>query len=215
MRTLHTAEFHRLLGTPVRLDLGETTGLLAGIDSQVTKLDLVTPNTDRLPAVEVATTVTLPESIGELSSHVTAKVDSVLGRLGTPRETLLADILSAIDRSAEELVARIVEATTPEPFEIGDEAAALVRLLVQAEGYALARSPGATNRTGDENKAMARLQKAAAAAAVVIGGDAGGLAERFVHAFDAFASDDLPSRSKRFAEMHALIEEIALYLQGQ
>lgn len=200
MQTLHTAAIHHLLGTPVRLDLGSTTGALIDISRQVGKLDRVSADTEGLP-----------QRLAALGTHVSEET-----------RLLRAEFKLALAEAADDIVERVgaqVEPQEPEEpaeFELGTTAVLLVRLLVQAQALAIAREPGAVDDRGDENVTLEKLGVAARRAAKkVFGEDDKDLHERFIAAFAPFTSTDPESRSERFVEMHALVEEIALHFGGE
>lgn len=205
MTTPYTPQLHRLLGTPVTLDLGITTGLLSDIKGQVVKLDTVAPDTGKLPAISQAATVDLPKQIDAVKTEIGSRTDSLLG-----------DVKQALNAAANDIVQRLSAPAPAGAFEIGPKGVALVRLLVQAQAYAIAKVPGAVEGVGDENVAMAKLRRSATAEAnKAIADDAIELRTRCIAAFDEFSSKDLAYRSARLVEMHALVRELALHLQGQ
>lgn len=196
MQTLHTAAIHRLLGTPVSLDLGSTTGALVDISRQVVKLDRVSADTEALP-----------ERFAALDAHVSAQL-----------QQLKAEFQLALDVAADDIVQRVgaqAEPQEPDEFELGATAVPLLRLLVQAQALAIVREPGTTDERGDENVAMKKLSAAALKEARVFGDADKELHDRYVAAFRPFASPDLQHRSERFVAMHALVEDIALHFDGE
>lgn len=194
MQTLHTAAIHRLLGTPVSIDLGSTTGALVDISRQVGKLDRISADTDALPQRLVA-----------LATHVSQET-----------QHLQAEFRKALYEAADDIVQRIGAPVEPDDFEISATAVPLLRLLVQAQALAIVREPGVIDERGDENIAMKKLGAAARKEAGKVFGDPDkDLYGRYIAAFEPFASADLESRSERFVEMHALVEVIALHFDGE
>lgn len=194
MQTLHTAAIHRLLTTPVALDLGATTGALADISKQLLKLDGLRDGT-----------AALPQHFTDLTGHVS-----------TSAAQLKTDFRDALDKAVEEIVERVGNPAEPAEWEIGSTAQPLVRLLVQAQALAIVREPGSTEGRGDENSALKKLSNAAKREAEkVIDDQDQALHDRFIAAFEPFTSTELPYRSERFVEMHALTEAIALHFDGQ
>ena len=195
MQTLHTAAIHHLLGTPVRLDLGSTTGALIDISKQVGKLDRVSADTEALP-----------ERFTALDAHVSAQV-----------QQLKTEFQLALDAAADDIVQRVSTPvdTEPEDFDIGATAVPLVRLLVQAQALAIVREPGTTDDRGDENAAMRTLSNAAKKLVKPHAEADKDLFDRYIDAFAPFTSPELEYRSERFVEMHALVELIALHFDSE
>jgi hypothetical protein len=216
----------RLLGTNVTLDLGATAGLLTDIKTQVGKLDRVTLGTDRLPAIDTAATVALPNQITDLASQLGKQGEAVLGRVGAPTVSLLADFKQALQHAADDIVTRVTTTPASLPFAVGERAVPLVRLLVQVAALALDKSPGEpraqphkrrepTWTEGEENVARQRRTNAGVTAArgaglittppTILGG-------RVIEAFRPFESVEQSNRSERFVEIHTLIRDLALAL---
>ena len=65
-----------------------------------------------------------------------------------------------------------------------------------------------------DDGAIVTLGQAAARHAVVLDAAPNDLKARYLLAFERFSSNALPDRSKRLADMHSLVGEIADFLKG-
>ena len=222
MPSLHTAEIQRLLATPVSLDLGTTTGLLAEIKGEVAKLDDVKVATDTLPNLAIAIdgvkadTATLPHVVASVAAirtatdtlpHVAASVHAIKAITETlPRELAFLftenrdRLLSRLDQLEDALGSE----QSPEDFDVSPRAEVPAKLLANAMALALGVQ---------DAKAQTRLdalRKEAEAVAKHIEDDE--LKTRFVDAFSGFEVH-LPSRKAQFVGMHKLIHELALHFR--
>lgn len=219
MQTLHTPALHKLLGTPVTLDLGSTAH-----DIIVTR-DLVT----ELPAEMVEALKPSQEIIAQLPAQVSSESDRVVSALAKTQTDTVAAAVTTLKASVAEEVRKVLDklAALPAPVPpsapasvvVNDKSAPLLRHLAQVLTLAVDARPGQTYAGKDpqfkgewgENVALHELRKEAEAEAQVLDG-APLLKRRFLDAFAKFTATDLPSRSQRFGEVHALITAITHHL---
>ena len=212
----------RLFGRTVTFDQGETAGLLTEIKGGLAKLGNVPTNTDRLPAIETAVTVTQPQQLVDLSTLVKDKSKDMLDVLQD--RPSLSEFQAVLDKSNAGLIEQIKKLPVPGGafVRVDDKSAPLIRLLIQAQAIALDETPDERLPKNDKNfpgwlkddVAILALGRAAAAHHTVLDKAPDRLKERLSRAFDKFSKNSLPDRSERFAEMHALVADVAAFLNG-
>jgi hypothetical protein len=142
--------------------------------------------------------------------------------LGTPRVDVVTDMAALMKASADEVVTRVLAGQAPARIDLNDTSAPLVRLLIQAQAIAIDETPDDVFPKSDkrfpgwlkDDGAIVTLGQAAARHAVVLDAAPNDLRARFLRAFDRFASNTLSERSRRLADMHSLVAEIAAFLKG-
>lgn len=216
------SESLRLFGKTVTFDQGETVELLTDIQGGIAKLGNVPANTDRLPAIETAVTVTQPQQFADLSTLVKGSSDGVLEVLKA--RPSLSEFQALMEKSNAGLIEQIRKLPAPGggPVRIGDASAPLIRLLIQAQAIALDKTPEERLPKNDKNfpgwlkddVAIQALGQATAEHHAALDKAPDRLKERFSHAFDRFLTSGLSDRSERFAEMHALVADVAAFLNG-
>jgi len=142
--------------------------------------------------------------------------------LGTLRADVATDMTGLLKASADDVVKRVLAGLPPIRVEVNDKSAPLVRLLIQAQAVALDETPDEVFQTNDKKSkgqlkddvAIVALGQAATRHDAVLDAAPHELKTRFRNAFEQFSSNALPDRSKRFDEMHALVAEVAAFLNG-
>ena len=142
--------------------------------------------------------------------------------LGTLRVDVVTDMTDLVKASADDVVKRVLAGQVPVRIEVNDKSAPLVRLLIQAQAVALDETPDDLFPKNDkkfpgwlkDDGAIVTLGQAAAKHADVLDAAPNNLKARFLLAFEKFSSNTLADRSKRFADMHSLVGEIATFLKG-
>lgn len=226
MQTLHTAAIHRLLGTPVTLDLnlGNVAADVAATRDQVLGLPKLLD--DALQPTS--------QNLGQLRSDLTRNLDLAVAQLKQENAAALAATRAALQAQAEqgfkEVLAAIKVRTSPVPVPPPDpqagplvvttKATPLVRLLTQVQTLALDASPGEPYAGKEpkykgwikENVTLDHLRDAARQDAALLTQAPKALQERFVKAFDDFSTTEPAARNQRFAEVHVLIYDVAAFL---
>lgn len=220
----YTPQLYRSLGTPVTVDLslGESATDIAETLKQVQALPQAISNA-------IAPT---NAGITQLGTDMSAKVDGAETRLVLAQAQALNAAVETVKSHANEGINKVLEAfgklslpapapaPAPAPITVSAKAAPLLSLLTQVQTLALDAKPGEPYKGKEpefkgwigENVTMHGLREAARKEFTVLTAAAPPLPERFAHAFDEFTANDLGSRSKRFAEVHVLIADIATFL---
>ena len=207
----YTPELYRALLTPVSIDLGSTVGAIADIRTAV---QTTIPTAVAAAASDIGGQIKLQAAA---LNGIPQSLTTLTQRIGTPKIDLLNDVKAMITLAASDIV-NSVQAVRPH-IVLEERGAPLVRLLVQAQAVVIDATPSEPyNGTDKQYKtwskndvALHQLLSAALKHSDVLG--TGPIKERLVHAFDRLSEvDDLLSRSKRFDEIHRLIEDIAAYL---
>jgi hypothetical protein len=134
----------------------------------------------------------------------------------------VADDLPKIRRVAEQILERLEQHRHPSHPTVGEDAASVIRLLVQGLACALDASPTAKadaarkspKGEGTENTAMAGLRTAAAGRTDRLGFPPP-LSERIQAALADFIATDNTYRSRRFWTLIELIEDVADWAAGR
>jgi hypothetical protein len=225
----YTPEIYRRLATPVELNLGSTatsvehtrivvdqikqdTDAVASVstrvDDVVTKVDALANQATTLDGRLIDTRVDLDNARKVLEAKIQVAQDKV--------DNVTTKLQIAISATADNIVQRVIAGVHRPASSVNEKSAPLVRLLIQAQALALDETPDERDKKfPDRLKNDISIEKLGEAAEKRDGELAAAhndLQARFRTAFVPFGSTSLPDRAKRFADMHALISEIAAFL---
>ncbi len=231
---VYLPQLYRSLGTPVTLNLGSTAHDVLVTRERVEQLPeavatATAPIAEEVEALDGHVTTQAQRVIDVVSAAHAASLSATAATLKADiRADVRADMAAEVLKVLNKLNALPTPTPVPVPvpvpapplITISSRAAPLLALLTQVQTLALDAMPGQPYKgkepefkgwTG-ENVAIHGLRDAAAKEAVVLVTAPQSLQTRFTHAFDEFKGNDLPSRSRRFAEVHALIADVATFL---
>lgn len=206
----YTPKFYESFGKVIQLDLGSTAQDVATTRERVTELpqalgDVLKPTADSIAALRTNWSQDLAAAVTQLkASHA--------GDIGTARDALKQDLQAGIQQ-----VLAAVHTTTPAPvpqaLRLNVRSADVIRPLTQVLTLGVDAAPGQpdkqTKSEWGENVTLKKLAESVAAEAALLDGE---LHKRFLAAFRVFSSKSTEERHQRYAEVHALIEDIAAQL---
>lgn len=217
----------------IKGDTDDIDSLALHIDSVSQEVSAVAADTTTLKQSVVDTQADVATARQQIQSQLANTQQLLLDRadasdkattttLGTLRVDVVTDMTNLVKTSADDVVKRVLAGLPPIRIEVNDKSAPLVRLLIQAQAVALDETPDELIKTNNkklagqlkDNVAIVALGQAAARHDAVLDAAPNDLQTRFRNAFEQFSSNDLPSRSKRFDEMHALVTEVAAFLNA-
>lgn len=216
MAIMHKSPIHDLLSTRLTLDLGPTADTVKHIDSAVTEIKkqtesicgiadsvgAVSTQVDNVATQSHQTHKLLEDTKTELLTHVNDSAETIATLLfGAERGN--TNIRSLLETSANDVVKRVLKGRPSTSVQVNEDSAPLVRLLVEAQTVALDKTP---NKKKDSEAIRNLSAKVAECSKALADED---LKNRLNRAFGEFSSDDQPYRSKRFQDLHSLVDEIA------
>jgi hypothetical protein len=225
----YTPEIYRRFATPVQLNLGSTattvddikeavdqikidtsavTGVSTRADQIITKVDAVAGQATNVGTLLTDTRVDLDNARKALEAKIQVTQDKV--------DTATTKLQTAISATAHDIVQRVIAGVHHPASSVNEKSAPLVRLLIQAQALALDETPDERDKKFPDrlknDVSIEKLGEAAEKRAGELAAAHNDLQARFRTAFVPFGSTSLPDRAKRFADMHALISEIAAFL---
>ena len=232
--SVYTPEIYRRFATPLRLDLGPTAST---VEATKTVVDQVKSDTAAVSRVDTRTQAILSQvdAVAARANVLDQRLMDTRVDLGNTRQSLeallrgtdkkvddaSAALKAAIQVAADDVVQRVAAGLPQAAPTVNDRSAPLVRLLIQAQAIALDETPD--ERFPKNHKqhpdwlkddvAILELGLAAAKLDGDLASAPNALRDRFRRAFEKFSSNSLPERAKRFADMHALVGEVAAFLK--
>ncbi|WP_343626759.1 hypothetical protein [Roseateles puraquae] len=206
----YTPKFYESFGKVIQLDLGSTAQDVATTRERVTELpqalgDVLKPTADSIAALRTNWSQDLAAAVTQLkASHA--------GDIGTARDALKQDLQAGFQQ-----VLAALQTTTPVPvrpaLRLNVRSADVIRPLTQILTLGVDAAPGQPDKQAKpewgENVTLKKLAESVAAEAALLDGE---LHKRFLAAFRVFSSKSTEERHQRYAEVHALIEDIAAQL---
>lgn len=206
----YTPKFYENFGRIIQLDLGSTAQDVATTRERVTELpkalgDALKPTADSITAVRTGLSKDLSEAVAQLRESHTGEIGAARDALKQALQAGFKDVLAAVQTTAQP--------ATAQALKLNNRSAPLIRPLTQVLALGVDATPGQPDKQvkseWGENVTLKTLGERVAAEAALLEGD---LQKRFLAAFRIFDTKSTEERHQRYAEVHALIEDIAAQL---
>lgn len=206
----YTPRFYESFGKVIQLDLGSTAQDVATTRERVAELpkaldDALKPTADSINTIGTGLS-------NQLTAAVAVLKQSHTGDIGAAREALKQDLQAGF----EKVLAALHTTAQPAPaqaLKLNNRSVPLIRPLTQVLTLGVDAAPGQPDKQvkseWGENVTLKKLGELVAAEAALLEGD---LQKRFLAAFRIFETKSTEERHQRYAEVHALIEDIAAQL---
>lgn len=206
----YTPKFYESFGKVIQLDLGSTAQEVVTTRERVAELPealgkLLKPTTDGIAKLGTDLSDHLASAVTELKDHHASDIGASQQALARALETGFKQVLDAVHAN--------VPVTPAKGLSLTGRSAPVIRPLTQVLTLAVDANPGQPDKQvkteWGENVTLKKLAESAEAEAAVL---EPALRERYRKAFRTFETKSFEERHQRYAEVHALIAEIAAAL---
>lgn len=204
----YTPKFYESFGRVIQLDLGSTAQDVATTRERVTALpqalgDVLKPTADNIAALRTSWSQDLAAAVTQLKASHTGDLAAAQAALKQDLQAGFTQVLQAVHTSAP----------VTQALHVTERSASLIRPLTQVLTLGVDAAPGQPDKQvkseWGENVTLKKLAESVAAEAALLDGE---LHKRFLAAFRVFNSKSPEERHQRYAEVHALIADIAAQL---